>query len=149
MLDTTRFLLLGTRLKKRYEGACCPICKKYGLLQIDFDVLAFLHNNPGYDTARDIVELRALQKSNVSASVERLIEKGFLSRHPDPGDRRLIHLTLEQAAAGAAADIVRLQETMSRRLFAALSEQEQDTYRRLTDKLARSFEAEEGGEALC
>ena len=41
-------------------------------------LMSFLYNNPGKDTATDIVELRMLQKGNVSAVVESLVNKSLL-----------------------------------------------------------------------
>ena len=149
-MEPTRYLLVATRFKRGYEAACQPVCRQYGLLQIDFDVLAFLHNNPGFDTARDIVELRMLQKGNVSAAVERLIRAGLLSRHPDPADRRLIHLRLEPAAAPVLAEITAAQQEFGRRLLACLTPEERETYRRLTDKLAAASQSlAKGPETPC
>ena len=44
-------------LKRAYDAALKPVAEAHGLTRNEVDVLLFLANNPGYDTARDIVEL--------------------------------------------------------------------------------------------
>ena len=53
-------------LKRAYDAALKPVAEAHGLTRNEVDVLLFLANNPGYDTARDIVELRG--PSPISAS---------------------------------------------------------------------------------
>ena len=52
------------------------------------DILLFLHNNPGYDTARDICTYRQLKPALVSLYIENLVQLGFLAREGVPEDRR-------------------------------------------------------------
>ena len=47
------------------------MCAKYGLTRIELDILLFLANNTRYDTATDIVEVRFLAKSQVSAAIKK------------------------------------------------------------------------------
>ena len=51
------------------------VCQEYGLTLAEATVISFLYNNPGRDTAADIVELRMLQKGNVSQAVETLVQR--------------------------------------------------------------------------
>ena len=53
----------------------------------EMQVMLFLANNPGCDTARDMVVVRGLGKSQVSQAVELLVGKGFLERSPSRRDR--------------------------------------------------------------
>lgn len=53
------FLICGMELslfKKIYDQSLEPVCKKYQLTRMELDILLFLANNPGYDTAKDIIE---------------------------------------------------------------------------------------------
>ena len=68
--------------------------EEQGLTKPEADVLLFLANNPGRDTARDVAELRGLPKSQVSGAVELLAARGLLRRLPDQADRRVVHLIL-------------------------------------------------------
>lgn len=62
-----------------YTGLIDPVCKKYGLTQMEFNILLFLANNPECDTAAQIIRKRAFTKSHVSMSVRSLEERGLLT----------------------------------------------------------------------
>lgn len=88
----------GRCLKKVYGRLLSDVCGEYGISRIEIDILLFLSNNPEYDTASDIVTLRALPKSNVSAAIEALIQKNMLVKTVDARDRRILHLGIEEPA---------------------------------------------------
>ena len=81
-----------------YTGLIDPVCKKYGLTQMEFNILLFLANNPEFDTAAQIT------KSHVSMSVRSLEERGLLTGEYYGTDRRTIHLKLTDAAAPMVSD---------------------------------------------
>ena len=54
------FFLRSQGLRKLYGQLFAPLLSQLGLTQLEMDILLFLANNPGKDTARDIVELRHL-----------------------------------------------------------------------------------------
>ena len=81
------------------------VCQQYQLSLIEANIISFLYNNPGKDTAGDIVELRMLAKGNVSQAVEALIRKSLLQRRQDNADRRKIHLSLLPAADPITRDM--------------------------------------------
>jgi hypothetical protein len=101
---------------------------EFNLSRIEIIILTFLHNNPSYDSARDIVEFRMLQRGNVSAAVDTLEKKGYLTRYTDPDDKRIIHLKL----TGQTDDIVRAieekQEALVSCIFAGFSEDEKKNF---------------------
>ena len=53
------YLLTGRSLKRAYNKFLSKTSNVYGLSGMETNVLLFLYNNPGYDTASDIVELRS------------------------------------------------------------------------------------------
>ena len=67
-------------VKTLYSEFVSPVCAKYGLTRIELDILLFLANNTRYDTATDIVEVRFLAKSQVSAAIKNLEARGCLRR---------------------------------------------------------------------
>ena len=75
-------------LIETYGARCKPLCREIQMPQTAFDILMFLANNPDYNTARDIVEIRGLKANLVSMNVEKLVQEGFLKRIPDSKDRR-------------------------------------------------------------
>ena len=78
----------GRKTSAAYAALCKPLCQKLHLPQTAFDILMFLANNPGYQTASDVVEVRKLKANLVSVNVDRLVQEGYLVREADPADRR-------------------------------------------------------------
>ena len=54
-------------LKTLYARCIEEVCTAYKLTRMELDILLFLANNPCYDTATDIIEIRYLAKSQVSS----------------------------------------------------------------------------------
>ena len=78
------FIVNMQRLKKLYDRFCRPVMTAFNLTKNEVDVLLFLANNKSYDTARDMVELRGLAKSQVCKSVDSLIRRRYLQGQQDP-----------------------------------------------------------------
>ena len=69
IMEKTTELLMGFRsLLRLYDKMLKKVCREHDLSVIEADVVSFLQNNPGKDTAVDIVELRMLSKGAVSES---------------------------------------------------------------------------------
>ena len=118
-----------------YRRLLAGALKAYGLTQMEMDVLLFLANNPGLDTARDIVALRGLAKSQVSQAVELLVGKGFLARSPSQRDRRIVHLAITEAGWPAAREAQAVQARCGRALFDGLTPEEMETLRVILEKM--------------
>ena len=124
MAGTTDFLVTVQGMAKLLDGMIKMVCGKYQLTLIEGKIISFLHNNPGKDTAGDIVELRRLSKGNVSLAVENLIRKGLLEREQDHKDRRKIHLSLLASAKPITDLIEKRQNEFEEELFRGFSEEE-------------------------
>ena len=77
-------------IRALYTQCTKPVCNRFGLTQMEYDIMMFLHNNPQYDTAADIVKTRMLTKSHVSAALKALEDKRYiclLYTSPSPRDR--------------------------------------------------------------
>ena len=66
-------------ITRYYEILMSSVCEKYQLKHLEYDILMFLHNNPQYRTAADIVRVRKSTKSHVSTSLK-LLRTGALSQ---------------------------------------------------------------------
>ena len=124
-LSYTRLLQFYKQFGKFYDRQFGDFSARTGLSMREIYVLLFLANNPGYDTARDISELRGLSKSQVSQAVELLAAEGFLRRTPDKADRRVVHLSITPAGLPLARDCQAIQTACGQRLLAGLSEEQE------------------------
>lgn len=122
-------------VSKLYEKHFHTIREKYHVTQIEIDILAFLTNNPTYDTASDIVKYRMLPKANVSQAVELLIQKNMLKRTPDEKDRRKIHLKAQKESEELLADILTEQNIFLESLFDGIPQGEREQYMRLYHRM--------------
>lgn len=109
------------------------ICVKYDLSLIEANIISFLYNNPGKDTAGDIVELRMLSKGNVSQGVELLAGKGFLLRSQDKEDRRKVHLRLSDAVQPVTEELKLEKQKFQEVLFDGFTEED----RKMLEELNR------------
>ena len=130
MYYKTVILHLIQLCKRRYASALQPVEQAHGLTRNEIDVLLFLSNNPGYDTARDIVELRALSKSHVCKSVDSLTRRGFLAG--EQAVRARAH-GLQSAAGQAVQDAQQAQQDFVLQLYQGMTpEEEQALYQALS-----------------
>lgn len=81
-------------IKTLYSNCVGSICTKHNITRMELDILLFLANNPRYDTATDIIEIRYLSKSQVSASIKLLEAKGYLLKEYSCHNRKTAHLKI-------------------------------------------------------
>ena len=76
-----------------YELLSGEVCDCYGLTQIEYDILMFLHNNPQHNTAAEIVKIRKSTKSHVSTSLKALENKGFIRKIQSEDNKSILRLS--------------------------------------------------------
>ena len=135
MMSSTE-LWMGLRsLIRLYDKMLKKVCTEHDLTVIEADVISFLRNNPGKDTAVDIVELRRLSKGAVSKAVESLIQKSLLERIPDTVDRRRIHLKLKPEAGPVTEMIDDVKEEFLNTVLNGFSKEELQAHTRFFQRL--------------
>lgn len=139
-METTDYLMNLRRIIKLHESMLKDICVQYHLSLIEANIISFLHNNPGKDTAGDIVELRMLSKGNVSQAVELLIQKSLLQRTPDAADRRKIHLSLLPSALPITKAVDAIREQYYDEIFYGFSEEEYAYFQKLNQRIMENTE---------
>lgn len=102
-------LHFAASLHRLYNLTLRDFGRANGLSQTEMDVLLFLHNNPDCNTARDMVHLRGLAKSNVSTALDSLRTRGLVESRPEENNRRVNRLFLLPAAAPLIEGLSRRQ----------------------------------------
>lgn len=123
-MNASQFYVMARQLQDAYAAQMRPLCEETGMAQTAIDILLFLHNNPGYDTARDICTYRQLKPALVSLYIENLVQSGFLLRESVPEDRRKCRLVMTENAAPVVETGCALQEAFTVRMMAGLSPEE-------------------------
>ena len=129
------FLMSVRRIGKLHDAMLKEISGQYQLTLIEAQIIRFLSNNPGKDTAGDIVELRMLSKGNVSQAVESLIQKSLLKRVADSSDRRKIHLFLLPDAEPIVAQMGSAWNQLQEELFEGLMPEEREQFMKLNERV--------------
>ena len=135
------FFIRSQGVQKLYCSHFTPLLERWGLTQLEMDILLFLANNPPYDTARDIVETRHLAKSHVAVGVDALVGRGLLERQKRAGNRKTIHLCLTEAAAPIIEEGRTVQRQYGEMLLAGFTEKERVDLFRLLDKIGENVDA--------
>ena len=113
--------------------------RKFDLTQLEVDILLFLRNNPEFNTARDIVELRGFSKSNVSTSLEALRLRQFLTVRPDPDSRRVRRIFLREEKRDVVEALARRQQETLGRLTDGFSPEELAEMQRFLDRMEENI----------
>lgn len=87
------------KLNKVYRKMCYQAVEEYRFTANEIEVMMFLANNPGLDTASDIAGYKNISKGLVAKSVDSLCRSGYLATQKDTRDRRVIHLILTEQSA--------------------------------------------------
>lgn len=97
-METKKILFLMQCISNAYTYRCAELLEKYQLIGPSFHIMMFLGNHPDLQTAKDISELLNLKANVISVHVNRLVDRGYLTRETVPGDRRKVRLCLTEKA---------------------------------------------------
>ena len=134
-MEFYQLLRAARQFERAFAQRISPVLEQRALTMGEMQVLLFLANNPGCNTARDMVVVRGLGKSQVSQAVELLVGKGFLERSHSRRDRRIVHLTITEAGWPVAREAQAVQARCGRALFDGLTPEEMETLRVILEKM--------------
>ncbi len=133
-------------IKTLYANCVKEVRIRHKITRMELDILLFLANNPCFDTAKEIVEIRCLSKSQVSASLK-LMETygwfkvkskgktGYVRKEYAGGNRKTVHLKICPAAADIVRDGKLAQKKFLEILLLGFSEEERETMGRFTSRI--------------
>ena len=130
----------AARFMDAYHTVLAPLCEQTQLPPAAVDILLFLANNPGHDTAAAVCRMRGLKPGIVSFHVDRLVTEGYLLRQGVPGDRRKTMLLCTEKAAPIIAQGRVLQHSFAEQLASGLSEEDLAHFRRCIAVFDRNIE---------
>ena len=148
MTNAYQVYTAARQLLEGYAAAMQPLCRREGLAPNGVDILLFLANNPGLDTARDICTYRRLKPGIVSFHVDKLVREGYLLRARDPGDRRRCRLVCTDKAAPIIARGQALQEQFIAQMSAGVAPDALETFQRCLTAFAQNLDHIAYGEEL-
>ena len=120
-------------IKTLYAKCVGGVCGKHDITRIELDILLFLANKRMYDTATDIVEVRYLSKSQVSAAISHMEACGYLRKEYARDNRKTAHLRICDAAEQIVADGQAAQKRFFSIMLQGMTQEEMDGMKRCMD----------------
>ena len=112
-----------------------------------FGVLDFLHERGAAAPMREIADTLAMQPSNLTGIVDRLVSLGLVERVNDERDRRVVLARITPAGAAALERITVEKRATTGRLFRCITPAERVLYLRVMEKFLEELqEIDEAGE---
>lgn len=139
-MDFQRYLAMMKKSETVYQRFCQGVIREFDLNTTSFQVIMFLANNPNYNTARDICQMRGIKTGIVSVAVEQLIQMGYLERKTDAHDRRIQRLFVTARADDLVRQGRQVQREFAQTIANGLTQSEREVYFHLTDKLMDKIE---------
>lgn len=128
------------KFMQTYSDESRPLCNEIGIPQTAFDILLFLANNPDYNTAKDVAEIRGLKANLVSINVDKLVKEGYLTRMDDKDDRRKVILSCTEKASPIIEKGRSMQKKLYEQLLSGISEEELRTMKHVMEKMMQNMD---------
>lgn len=128
--------------KGLYQELLSPLCKKYNLTDSEVVILMFLDDKTTGDTSTDIVLNQRLKKSVVSGSIKDLLDRKLISSEYYDGNRRSLHLKLEDGAKQIVNEAKEVKDIYYQILTEGLDKKEKsnlESYMKKISKNIRSY----------
>ena len=126
----------GMKMRKLLEKKSEVLVQKYGVRNVELEILLFLYHSSCGDTAKN------LSKAHISQSVDNLRAKGFVVLIEDDNDRRKRHIELTQKAEEAAKEMLEVHNDCKRIIMRYVTEEEKAVMDRVMQKMLRSLDEE-------
>lgn len=123
-----------------YELLSGRVCDRYGLTQMEYDILMFLHNNPQHNTAAEIVKVRKSTKSHVSISLKNLENKGLVERIQSETNKKHIEIVLLDKAELIVEAGINAQKEFAQDVLSGLTEEEKRICINVFNKICNNAE---------
>ncbi|WP_286082629.1 MarR family transcriptional regulator [Parablautia intestinalis] len=126
-------------IKTLYSKCVEGVCVKHNITRMELDILLFLANNPCFDTAADIIEVRYLSKSQVSSSIKLLEQCGYIRKEHLKCNRKTAHLRICKGAMDIIHDGQAAQEEFISIMLDSFSREEIDSMKKQNDRILRNI----------
>lgn len=139
-MELSEFWDFALTAEQVYADYRKQIMEKFSLTAAETDIIMFLANNPGFDTAAQIAKIRKIPKSQISVSVNSLTERSLLTGCYHHGNKKSIHLKLTESAMPIITYGHQVQAAFGKRLFKDFSPKETAEFQRLQRKIANNIQ---------
>lgn len=128
---------VGFLLAKAYQRGCAIFKEEfegYDITPQQFGLLGFLWQEDGLSQAELSVRSQ-IDRTTMGGLIDRLEKEGLVKRLSDPDDRRAYRICLTARGKAMEEELSAIAERTQSRFTAALTEEEQETLKKLLQKL--------------
>lgn len=144
-LDASPMGIVGRiwRLSRHLEQQVQTVLAQFDCSLPDFDVLATLRRSgPPYSlTAGQLMESAMVTSGAVTNRVDRLIERGLVTREPNAANRRIKQISLTPAGLDLIDKMIPVHVANERRMLSALTARENENLIAVLRKLLHACES--------
>ena len=137
----------SAEFRRIFAKASAPELKHYQLSPSEVDILIFLSNNSGINTAKELCAFLGISKGLVARGIESLLQRQFLYIETDTEDRRIQHLFLTARVQEIIEVLSAKRREIEICIFDGIREEELDvmvqTFDRINANIERLLEGEE------
>jgi DNA-binding MarR family transcriptional regulator len=120
--DCTIFLL--AKAYQKAHGRFKEMLKPYGLTNLQHLVLEGLWHESG-QTAAELGKMLVMDKATLSGVLDRMSDAGWIEKHPDTVDRRVVRLYPTRRADDQKPELIELRQRANDELLEGFSVEEQ------------------------
>jgi DNA-binding MarR family transcriptional regulator len=113
-----------------------------GLTLLQFYVLKSLKDSERMFKMSDLAELRLLRPAALTGIADKLVSLGYVERHSDENDRRIVILTLTARAATLINSLENKVKVMMGKFLGRISAEDRATFERVIVEFADFLKAE-------
>lgn len=99
-----------------------------------FIVLDMLHHHPD-SRMTDIARLISVTSAAATGIIDRLVRDGYVRRHGDPKDRRIIKVSLTAKGDSIVRKMIEQKKRVTTKIFGMITEEEREAYLKILEHI--------------
>ncbi len=139
MADNLDIVLRGRKLKRISDIAFGELRRKYGLKQLEVEILIYLSRNPESSASSFIKEM-GLNKGQVSVAMDNLSSGGFITLKRDNKDHRYSHASVTEKALPVLEEAEKLKVLYEKMIFSGISPEDAFSFWNVSKKMMANLE---------
>ena len=139
MADNLDIVLRGRKLKRISDIAFGELRRKYGLKQLEVEILIYLSRNPEA-SASTFIKQMGLNKGQVSVAMDNLSSGGFITLKRDNKDHRYSHASVTEKALPVLEEAEKLKAMYEIMIFSGISPEDAFSFWNVSKKMMANLE---------
>ena len=139
MSDNLDIILRGRKIKRISDIAFGELRKKYGIKQLEVEILIYLSRNPESSASTFIKEM-GLNKGQVSVAMDNLSSGGFITLKRDNKDHRYSHASITEKTLPVLEEAEKIKVLYEKMIFSGISPEDAFSFWNVSKKMMANLE---------